>query len=127
MASCPTPTSLLCWATHHHPRGDRYFQQTEQQNWKREYLAAIDLRKMEAIRGQAQNDLSWEFQKNNVDLGAVIVGKNYYTDPQTGSTVELPNFTEPNKPYWDPASQAYYAMDTTGQVLQWHNNAWQTI
>ena len=60
--------AYLCWATRYFtPEGIAYFQQTEQENWKKEYLAAIDLRKMEAIRGQAQNDLNGESQNNNVD------------------------------------------------------------
>jgi hypothetical protein len=120
--------AFLCWATRHFtPDGIAYFQQTEQENWKKEYLAAIDLRKMEAIRGEAQNDWSAGFETNKLEFGAALVGKTNYLDPYSGATVELPNFTQPNEPYWDAATQAYYVMDPAGAVMKWHDNAWQTI
>lgn len=120
--------AYLCWATRYFtPDGIAYFQQTERNNWNKERLAVIDLRRMEAIRGEAQNDLNATVQNNNVEFGSVLVDKNTYIDPYSGATVELPTFSEPNQNHWDPATQAYYTMDGMGQIMKWQNGAWQVI
>ena len=120
--------AYLCWATRHFtPEGVAYFQQTEQENWKKERLAAIDLRKMEAIRGQAQNDLNNTIANNNSKLGSVIAGSETSFSPYASGTVILPQFTAPNQPYWDAVTQRYYTMDAGGTYLVWDNGAWRAF
>jgi hypothetical protein len=120
--------AYLCWATRYFtPDGIAYFQQIEQENWKKERLAAIDLRKMEAIRGAAQNDLNNTIANNDSKIGLTVAGSDTYFDPWSSQTVVLPQFTQPNQPFWDAQTQRYYAMDTGGTVLVWNNGTWQPI
>ena len=120
--------AYLCWATRYFtPEGIAYFQQTEQNNWNKERLAVLDLRKMEAIRGQAQNDLNNTIANNNSKLGSVTADSPTYFDPFSGGTVILPQFSEPNISHWDAATQRYYTMDAGGTYFVWNNGAWQPI
>jgi hypothetical protein len=120
--------AYLCWATQYFtPGGIAYFQQTEQDNWKKEHLALIDLRKMEAIRGGAQNDLNTTIGNNLVDLGTTTADRDAYYDPWSSQTVYLPQFSQPNQPFWDQQTQRYYTMDAGGTYLVWNGNAWQPI
>ena len=121
--------AYLCWATRYFtPEGIAYFQQTEQENWKAEQPeGAIDLRKMEAIRGEAQNDLNTTISNNNAKLGSTIAGSETYFDPWSSQTVVLPQFTQPNEAFWDAQTQRYYTMDAGGTYLVWVNDAWQPI
>ena len=120
--------AYLCWATRYFtPDGIAYFQQTEQENWTKEHLAAIDLRQMEAVRGQAQNDLNNTIDNNGSKIGSVVAGSETYFDPYSSATVVLPKFSEPNQMHWDAATQHYYTMDGGGTYLVWTNGTWQPI
>jgi hypothetical protein len=120
--------AYLCWATRHfEPGGIADFQRSEQENWKKEHLALIDLRQMEAIRGEAQNTLNNTIANDKSKLGSVVAGSATYFDPFSGGTVILPQFSAPNISHWDTATQRYYTMDAGGTYLVWNNGAWHPI
>ena len=120
--------AYLCWATRYFtPDGIAYFQQTEQENWKKEHLAAIDLRQMEAIRGQAQNDLNRHDPEQQRRARRGDCREEPTSTPRSAPRSSCRTLPSPTSRYWDPASQAYYTMDDDRPGPEWHNNAWQTI
>lgn len=120
--------AYLCWATQYFtPEGIAYFQQVERDNWKKERLALIDLRKMEAVRGDAQNTLNNTIANNDSKLGGINADSATVFDPFSKQNVVLPTFSEPNERLWDAQQQRWYTMNAGGTYFVWHEGAWHEL
>ncbi len=124
----PRDFAYLCAATGRFtPEGIAYFQRSEANNQRQELLKVIELRQYEAMRGQAQMDLSTGFGNGIQGQGSTLIegGGNQFTwDSQK---VNLPQLSA-GQQYRDPGTGLLITRDANG--FYWYlgrNGQWQQL